>query len=117
MGTASCRPVPAPAPEDVAYLTERYGVGDGWPVFAETFTQWVIEDQFVAGRPAWEAVGAQFAYMVLFSYSFFIDGYSGLTIAIGSVLTLAFLMATTAKIDWSKRFGRSAVTPPAIPAQ
>src|ERR1700739_301548 len=54
---------------------------------------------------------------VLFSYSFFIDGYSGLTIAIGSVLTLAFLMATTAKIDWSKRSGRSAVTPPAIPAQ
>jgi hypothetical protein len=63
------------------------------------------------------AIGAQFAYMVLFSYSFFIDGYSGLTIAIGSVLTLAFLMATTAKIDWSKRFGRSAVAPPPIPAQ
>ncbi|MBV8278024.1 MAG: inner membrane CreD family protein [Verrucomicrobia bacterium] len=63
------------------------------------------------------AVGAQFAYMVLFSYSFFIDGYSGLTIAIGSVLTLAFLMATTAKIDWSKRFARNAVAPPPIPAQ
>jgi mannitol 2-dehydrogenase len=54
------RITPRTAPEDVAYLTERYGVGDGWPVFAETFTQWVIEDQFVAGRPAWEEVGAQF---------------------------------------------------------
>jgi inner membrane protein involved in colicin E2 resistance len=63
------------------------------------------------------AVGAQFAYMVLFSYSFFIDGYSGLTIAIGSVLTLAFLMVTTAKIDWSTKFNRNPVTPPPIPAQ
>jgi len=60
------------------------------------------------------AVGAQFAYMVLFSYSFFIDGYSGLTIAIGSVLTLAFLMITTAKIDWSKRFARNPVAPPPV---
>jgi hypothetical protein len=63
------------------------------------------------------AVGAQFAYMVLFSYSFFIDGYSGLTIAIGSVLTLAFLMITTAKIDWSKRFARNPVAPPPVSAQ
>ena len=63
------------------------------------------------------AVGAQFAYMVLFSYSFFIDGYSGLTIAIGSVLTLAFLMITTAKIDWSKRFARNPVARPPVSAQ
>jgi hypothetical protein len=47
------------------------------------------------------ALPAQFAYMVLFSYSFFIDGLSGLTIAIGAVLTLAVLMVATAKLDWS----------------
>ena len=29
-------------------------------MFCETFTQWVIEDRFVAGRPEWEKVGAQF---------------------------------------------------------
>jgi inner membrane protein CreD len=62
------------------------------------------------------AIGAQIAYMVLFSYSFFIEGYSGLTIAIGSVLTLAFLMVKTAKIDWSQKFGRHPVTPPPISA-
>ena len=27
---------------------------DGWPVVAEPFLQWVVEDKFVAGRPAWE---------------------------------------------------------------
>ena len=63
------------------------------------------------------AVGGQIAYMVLFSYSFFIDGYSGLTIAIGSVLTLAFLMVTTAKVDWSQKFVRRPVTPPPVCAQ
>ena len=31
-----------------------------YPVFCETFRQWVIEDRFPQGRPAWEAVGAQF---------------------------------------------------------
>ncbi|MEM1223932.1 MAG: inner membrane CreD family protein [Verrucomicrobiota bacterium] len=50
------------------------------------------------------ALPAQFAYMVLFSYSFFFDGLSGLTITIGAILTLAILMVATAKTDWSKIF-------------
>jgi mannitol 2-dehydrogenase len=54
------RITPVTTAEDTADLTTRYGVADNWPVFAETFTQWVIEDDFVAGRPAWEEVGAQF---------------------------------------------------------
>ena len=40
---------------------------------------------------------AQFAYMVLFSYSFFFDGLTGLTITIGAIATLALLMVTTAR--------------------
>jgi inner membrane protein involved in colicin E2 resistance len=48
------------------------------------------------------ALPAQFAYMVLFSYSFFFDGLSGLTIAVGAVLTLAVLMVATAKLNWSE---------------
>ncbi len=54
------RITPVTAEADVASLRERYGMVDRWPVFAETFTQWVIEDRFPAGRPAWEDVGAQF---------------------------------------------------------
>ncbi|MET7242054.1 mannitol dehydrogenase family protein [Methylobacterium sp. EM32] len=54
------RITPVTAPADVAGLAERHGLADAWPVFSETFTQWVIEDRFPAGRPAWEKVGAQF---------------------------------------------------------
>ncbi len=46
------------------------------------------------------ALPAQIAYMVLFSYSFFFDGLSGLTITVGAIVTLAVLMVATAKIDW-----------------
>jgi fructuronate reductase/mannitol 2-dehydrogenase len=54
------RITPVTAEADIAMLAARHGIIDGWPVFAETFTQWVIEDDFPAGRPAWEEVGAQF---------------------------------------------------------
>lgn len=54
------RITPVTAPEDIADLAARHGIVDKWPVFSETFTQWVIEDDFAQGRPAWEEVGAQF---------------------------------------------------------
>jgi len=34
------------------------GYTDAWPVVAEPFSQWVVEDRFVNGRPRWEAAGA-----------------------------------------------------------
>ena len=54
------RITPVTRPDHIAHLERVYGLRDRWPVFAESFTQWVIEDRFVAGRPQWEAVGAQF---------------------------------------------------------
>ena len=59
------------------------------------------------------AAAAQFAYLVLFSYSFFFDGLTGLTITIGAIVTLALLMAVTARVDWGSRF--APVKPPPIP--
>ncbi|GMA19789.1 mannitol dehydrogenase family protein [Arsenicicoccus piscis] len=53
------RITPVTTDEDRASLTEEFGVVDGWPVVCEPFTQWVIEDHFPQGRPAWEKVGAQ----------------------------------------------------------
>lgn len=50
------------------------------------------------------AAVAQVAYMVLFSYSFFFDGITGLTITVGAIVTLAVLMMTTASTDWSQCF-------------
>jgi mannitol-1-phosphate/altronate dehydrogenase len=59
-GTMVDRITPATRPDHIAHLEHAHGLRDRWPVFAESFTQWVIEDRFVAGRPAWEEVGAQF---------------------------------------------------------
>src|SRR5581483_6597317 len=54
------RITPALALADVAALAAASGVDDAAPVVCEPFRQWVIEDRFAAGRPAWDSVGAQF---------------------------------------------------------
>ena len=41
-------------------LHDKQGIDDAWPVVCEPFVQWVLEDKFVSGRPAWEKVGVQF---------------------------------------------------------
>lgn len=41
-------------------LRQQHGIDDAWPVVCEPFVQWVLEDKFVAGRPAWDKVGVQF---------------------------------------------------------
>ena len=48
----------------------------------------------------WVAV-AQVVYLVGFSYAFFFDGYTGLTVVCGAILTLFLLMQATGRIDWS----------------
>lgn len=52
------RIVPATTGADRAAVA-RLGYEDAWPVVAEPFSQWVIEDRFVRGRPAWERAGAE----------------------------------------------------------
>lgn len=54
------RITPMTSPAHRQQLLERHGVDDAWPVVCEPFLQWVVEDKFVAGRPAWEQVGVQF---------------------------------------------------------
>jgi len=47
---------------------------------------------------------AQLVFLILFSYAFFYQEYTGLTIAIGAVLTLAILMHITASVKWDDVF-------------
>lgn len=54
------RITPVTVADDIAKLEEEFLIEDQWPVVCEPFIQWVIEDKFSAGRPAWEKVGAQF---------------------------------------------------------
>ena len=58
------RITPATTGDDVARLAEVAGYHDPACVFHEGFRQWVIEDNFADGRPAWDAVGAQFVKSV-----------------------------------------------------
>jgi hypothetical protein len=51
-----------------------------------------------------EAAGAQFLYLVLFSFAFFFRGFTGLAITIGSILTLFAVMQMTARIRWGEKF-------------
>ncbi|MCL3778400.1 MULTISPECIES: mannitol dehydrogenase family protein [unclassified Actinomyces] len=53
------RITPRTTPEEVEQIAAELGVRDAWPVVAEPFTQWVLEDHFCAGRPPLEEVGVQ----------------------------------------------------------
>jgi inner membrane protein involved in colicin E2 resistance len=53
-----------------------------------------------------EAGLAQLVFLVLFSYAFFFEGYTGLTVTIGAVVTLFVLMQATARVDWGAIFTR-----------
>ena len=51
-----------------------------------------------------EAALAQFIYLVAFSYAFFLKGFTGLAITIGSVTTLFVVMQVTGRIRWNDKF-------------
>ena len=55
--------VPATGPKELE-LVKSYGIADAAPVTHENFRQWVIEDDFCAGRPDWDKVGATFTHDV-----------------------------------------------------
>jgi mannitol 2-dehydrogenase len=50
------RITPVTTPEVIATLDSEFGVEDQWPVVAEPFTSWVLEDDFCEGRPSYEDV-------------------------------------------------------------
>ncbi|HCT5819320.1 TPA: mannitol dehydrogenase family protein [Citrobacter sedlakii] len=58
-GTMVDRIVPAATDETLDEISRALGVADPCGISCEPFIQWVIEDRFVAGRPAWETAGVQ----------------------------------------------------------
>lgn len=53
------RITPRTADADKTDLAARFGIQDDWPVVTEPFMQWVVEDTFANGRPAFDKVGVQ----------------------------------------------------------
>jgi inner membrane protein involved in colicin E2 resistance len=61
---------------------------------------------------------AQLVYLVGFSYAFFFEGYTGLTITIGAIATLFVLMQATGRVDWASVFDHQTegtFEPPPLP--
>ncbi len=54
------RITPVTTDEDRTVISHTIGLEDAWPVVAEPFEQWVVEDNFPSGRPALELAGVQF---------------------------------------------------------
>ncbi|MBS0847883.1 D-arabinitol 4-dehydrogenase [Citrobacter sp. JGM124] len=59
------RITPRPTADIAVRVQEQTGVDDQAPVMGEAFIQWVIEDHFIAGRPALENVGVEMVESVL----------------------------------------------------
>lgn len=53
------RITPVTTDADREMVAAEYGIEDRWPVVCEDFLQWVLEDNFPSGRPAWEEAGVQ----------------------------------------------------------
>jgi mannitol 2-dehydrogenase len=58
------RITPVTADADRRWLRDGTGIEDRWPVVAEPFRQWVMEDEFAGGRPPWDEVGALFTHRI-----------------------------------------------------
>ena len=49
---------------------------------------------------------SQFVYLVIFSYTFFLEGYTGLAITVLCIITLFIVMQLTGRVDWEKQFAK-----------
>lgn len=54
------RIVPRTTDDDRRDIAHALGLHDAWPVLAEPYLEWVVEDDFAAGRPDWTLGGARF---------------------------------------------------------
>ncbi|HVS82361.1 MAG TPA: inner membrane CreD family protein [Pyrinomonadaceae bacterium] len=103
----------------LAYLVDHvsihlaFGICSAVSVFlVVSYLRLVVGTRFAAR----EAALAQFIYLVAFSYAFFLKGFTGLAITIGSIITLFVVMQATGKIRWKDKFAAPQATPSESPA-
>jgi inner membrane protein involved in colicin E2 resistance len=90
----------------LSYLVDHLPLGGSFWIAAATSVLLVVMYLWlVAGaRVAVLYAGlSQLVYLVLFSYTFFMENFTGLTVAVGSVLTLGVLMVLTSKVRWGEQ--------------
>ena len=95
----------------LAYLADQIDINVAFAIAAIVSVALVVGYLWVVvgkSRALFEIAVSQLVFLVLFSYSFFFEGFTGLAITIGVVLTLAFFMIKTAHVDWDKVFPKRA---------
>ncbi len=101
------RITPATTPEDVVRINATLEQEDAAPVYCEDYIQWVVEDNFAAGRPQWQNVGVEFTQDVapyenmklsllnashtLLSYPSLLSGYRKVDVAMGDKNIIKFV--------------------------
>jgi inner membrane protein involved in colicin E2 resistance len=93
----------------LAYLVDHLDIHLSFAIAAVTSVALVVSYlRLVAGtRFALREAGlAQLVFLVFFSYAFFFEGYTGLTVTVGAIVTLFALMQMTARVDWGAVFAR-----------
>ncbi|HYD41837.1 MAG TPA: inner membrane CreD family protein [Anaeromyxobacter sp.] len=101
-----------------AYLIDHVDVGLSFAVASAVSVVLVVSYTrlFVGWRDALGIFGlSQLLYLVLFSFTFFWKGFTGLAIAAGAILTLFVIMQLTGKLDWEEVLRRPGERPPPAP--
>ena len=102
----------------LAYLVDHVDVHAAFAIASAVSIFLVVSYLRIVGgdRFAFREAGlAQLVYLVLFNYAFFFEGYTGLTVTVGAIMTLFVLMRLTAPVDWDRVMGpvREASSEPA----
>ena len=102
----------------LAYLVDHVGVHAAFALSSATSVFLVVTYLRLVG--GWRlavlrAGAAQVVFLVLFGYSFFFEGYTGLTVTVGAVVTLFVLMQVTGRVDWDEILGTRPERPLATP--
>jgi Inner membrane protein CreD len=103
----------------LAYLVDHIDVHAAFAIASAVSILLVVSYLRLVTGPAFalaRAGLAQLVFLVLFSYAFFFEGYTGLTVTVGAIITLFVLMQITARVDWSDVFGSGAERSPAVGA-
>ncbi|MFI3288696.1 MAG: mannitol dehydrogenase family protein [Rikenellaceae bacterium] len=103
------RITPATTADDIVRINETLDRIDAAPVYCEDYIQWVVEDNFAAGRPEWDSVGVEFtddvapyenmklsllnASHTLLSYPSLLSGYRKVDVAMRDERVVKFVRA------------------------
>ena len=92
----------------LAYLADHLSIHLAFAICSAVSIFLVVSYLRIVVGPRFALIDAaltQLVYLVGFSYAFFFDGFTGLAITIGAIVTLFIVMQMTARVDWRKEPG------------